>query len=170
VSEEVRHAGRLLFPPTLALVLVIAFLPGRATLAVRVYALVVCGVALMLATAALLRASRAATPIRPRVGVDPESSRPPQSLVRLEQELALGMAGAFELHYRLRPRLRGLAGELLVVRRGLSLERDTEPARAALGEASWELIRDDHPAPQDRLERGVDPASLGRLVDSLERL
>ncbi len=91
-------------------------------------------------------------------------------LARLEQEVALGSAGSFDLHHQLRPRLRRLAGELLTARRRLSLDGDTEKAREVLGEDAWQLVRSDRLPPEDRLARGIGPEALGRVVASLERI
>ena len=91
-------------------------------------------------------------------------------LARLEQEVALGAAGSFDLHHHLRPRLRALTGELLTTRRRLSLDDDTAQAREALGEETWELVRSERPPPEDRLARGIEPEALNRVVTSLERI
>jgi hypothetical protein len=91
-------------------------------------------------------------------------------LARLEQEVALGVAGSFDLHHHLRPRLRIIAAELLTARRRLSLDADQLEARGVLGEETWGLVRKDRPPPEDRLARGAAPELLDRVVASLERL
>jgi hypothetical protein len=91
-------------------------------------------------------------------------------LARLEQEVALGAAGSFDLHHHLRPRLRTIAAELLTARRRISLDGDRLEARALLGEEAWELVRKDRSPPEDRLARGAAPDVLDRVVASLERL
>ncbi len=91
-------------------------------------------------------------------------------LARLEQEVVLGSAGSFDLHHQLRPRLRGLAAELLTARRRLSLDGDAEQARELLGEETWELVREKRLPPEDRLARGMPPEALDRVVTSLERI
>src|SRR5207247_5113412 len=102
---------------TLALVLVAIFLTGRLELAARIYALVLAATMLLVALAALRRAYPTATSLHPparRSGATrPE---PPPTLARLEHECALGLAGSFDLHYSLRPRLRVLARALLASR------------------------------------------------------
>jgi hypothetical protein len=171
VRPELARAGRLLVLPTLALLAVLVFVPGRTELAIRVYAFVLCGVALGLLIVALRRAYPRATPIRPpqaRRGRAPRDA--PAMLSRLEQEVALGVAGSFDLHHHLRPRLRTIAAELLTARRRISLDRDRPEARALLGEETWELVREDRPPPADRLARGAEPEVLDRVVISLERL
>lgn len=165
------RAGRPLLVPTLAMLFVLAFLPGRTQLVIRVYALVLCGAALALMIAALRRAYPRATPLRPRKTRGGHTSRnAPAMLARLEQEVALGAAGSFDLHHYLRHRLRTIAAELLAARRRVSLDGDPREARALLGEEAWDLVRKDRPPPEDRLARGAAPDVLVRVVDSLESI
>lgn len=171
MRRDLGRAGRLLLVPTVAVLAVLAFVPGRTELVIRVYALVLCGTALALMVAALRRAYPRATPLRSRTtgrGRAPRDA--PAMLARLEQEVALGAAGSFDLHHHLRPRLRTVAGELLAARRRVSLDGDPREARAILGEEAWELVRKDRPRPEDRLARGAAPDVLDRVVASLERL
>jgi hypothetical protein len=171
MRRDLGRAGRLLVLPTLALLAVLVFVPGRTELAIRVYALVFCGIALALMVAALRRAYPRTTPVRPRpTRRGPTSRDAPAMLARLEQEVALGAAGSFDLHHHLRPRLRTIAAELLTARRRISLDGDRLEARALLGEEAWELVRKDRSPPEDRLARGAAPDVLDRVVASLERL
>ena len=170
MRADLLRAARFLVPATLALGFVAAFLPGRLELAARVYALVLCGLVLLLAIAALRRAYPPAAPLRPKPRRRAERRGPPPTLARIEQETALGVAGSFDLHHRLRPRLRAIAGSLLAIRRGVSLDGDPKGARRLLGDETWELVRRDRPPPEDRLARGLPPSTLHRVVDSLERL
>jgi len=169
VRRDLGGALKLLAAPTLALLVIAALVPGRLVLAVRIYALVVCAVALGLALGALRRTYPAATPLREPARRRDRSRRPP-SLARIEHEAALGVAGAFDLHHRLVPRLRSLAAGVLATRRRLSLEAEPEEARRILGDETWNLVRGDRPSPEDRLARGIPPAELRRVVESLERL
>jgi hypothetical protein len=170
VRSDALRALRLLLVPALVLAGVIAFLPGQTGLAVRVFALVVCGAALLLMLAALRRAFPRESPLRGAAAVGPRDRAVPGGLARLEQETVLGVAGSFDLHYRLRPRLRNLAADLLAARRGVSLDGDADRARALVGEQTWELVRRDRPVPEDRLARGLPVQDLGRVVESLERI
>jgi hypothetical protein len=170
VRRDLLAALRFLLVPTIAFVAVVGFAPGHAGLALRVYALVVCGTALVLALLALRRAFPAERPLRADRRARTEQRNPPSSLARIEHEAALGAAGSFDLHYRLVPRLRSIASGLLESRRRIVLERQPEAARAALGETAWSLVRPDREAPDDRLGRGIPPAELARVVDSLEAL
>ena len=161
-------ALKSLVVPTAAVVVVAGLAPGRASLALRIYALLVCGTALVLALLALRRAFPPEQPLRVYPRARPERRSPPSSLARIEHEAALGVSGAFDLHYRLVPRLRSIASGLLESRRRISLERQPQAARAALGESTWALVRPDRSAPDDRLARGIPPDELARVVESLE--
>jgi hypothetical protein len=164
------RALRLLVIPTVALVGVVAFSPGRAGLALRIYALVLCAVVLGLALEALRRAYPTASPLRPATRRMRSRRSSPPSLARIEDETALGVASAFDLHHRLRPRIRAVAAGLLATRRGISLHTDPDAARRVLGDETWELVRGGRPPPEDRLARGIPTADLSRVVDSLEQL
>jgi hypothetical protein len=170
VRQALSRALRLLVLPTFALVAVAVLVPGRLVLATRVYALVVCAVALGLALAALRRSFPAETPLSTSARRGSGGRRPPPGLTRFEQETALGVAGAFDLHYRFAPHLRSLAAGLLSSRRRISLEADPDSACIVLGEETWALVRRDLPAPEDRRARGVPAAALRRVVESLERV
>ena len=169
MRRDLARALRLLLPPTLALGVVVAFVPGRAGLAVRVYALFVCAVVLGYSVDALRAAYPRARPLRPRGAPAGRTRRRPPSLAQLENQTALAVAGAFDLHHRLRPRLRALAEGLLLSRRRLSLDDDAPAARDALGDTTWELVRRDRPPPEDRLGRGLPLSELRSVVESLER-
>ncbi len=167
---DVRRALRGLALPTIALIGVAAFLPGRIEPAVRAYALLVCAVALAVAVAALHRAYPPAEPLRRAARKDRARPRPPRELVELENLTALGAGDAGDLHFRLRPRLRSLATSLLESRRGISLERQPDASCALLGDETWELVRPDRPPPEDERARGASAAALEQVVVSLERL
>jgi hypothetical protein len=170
VRRELARTVRLLILPTLGLGVVVAFIPGRLGLAVRIYALVVCGAALALALTALRAAYPAETPLQRRVKAASEQRRPPSSLGQIEHEAALGVAGSFDLHYRLVPRLRSIAGGLLSSRRRISLGEQQAAAREVVGEETWGLVRPDRQAPENRLGPGLSPQELSRVVGSLERV
>lgn len=162
-------ALRFLVLPTVALVVIAVGAPGRLELAARIYALVVCGVALLVALRALQRAEAPETPLRDPARRLDATRRPPPSLARLEQLAALGVASSFDLQYRLVPQLRSIAAGLLASRHQVDLDTQREPARRILGEETWELVQPDRPAPEDRRSRGLAPAALTRVTDALER-
>ena len=170
MKRDVVGALRFLVLPTLALVVVGAGAPGRLELAARIYALLVCGVALVVVLRAVRRADPPETPLRDGAMPTEGSRHPPPSLARLEQLVALGVASSFDLQYRLVPPLRSTAAGLLASRRRIELDEQPEQARRILGDATWELVRPGRPAPQDRRSRGIAPADLTEVVDSLERV
>jgi len=170
LRRDLTGALRLLVVPTLALAAVAAFVPGRLGLAVRVYALLLCAEALALALLALRRAYPREQALRTPARVAQARRRPPPTLARIEHEAALGVAGSFDLHFRLVPRLRAIAVGLLAARRRISLDGNPAAARDVLGGPTFELVRADRPPPEDRLGRGITAHDLGLVVDSLERI
>jgi hypothetical protein len=161
---------RLLAIPTVALVVIVGGAPGRAELAARIYALIVGAVALVVAIRALRRSDPPETPLRRPGKATARVRRPPPSLARAEQLAALGVASSFDLQYRFVPHLRTIAAGLLESRRRIDHDADPEDARRALGDDAWELVRASRPAPEDRISRGLTPAQLTRVADSLERV
>lgn len=157
---------------TLGLLAALVAVPGRSDLAVRAYVLLLAAFAL----GQLLARLRASLPLRTTSPVDdalrPRARRKVRvpELERIEREVTLGLATAFDLHFRLRPTLRRIAAELLQARRGLDLDADPEAARRALGEETWQLVRGDREPPPERFAPGLDLGSLRRVVASLEGL
>ena len=165
MTRDLRRAARALWLPALALGFVVAFAPGRTGLAIRDLRLALCGAALLSCwrrCGARTRGdgrSRAPRRRRARAGATPASSR------RLEQETALGVAGSFDLHYRLRPRLRALAGgpagrpARRIARRGARAGARA-PGRDDVGARAPRP-----PPPEDRLAAGLPINDLGHVVD-----
>lgn len=92
-------------------------------------------------------------------------------LVELEQlryRLATSQSSAFDFHFRLRPRLFGLAAARLERRYGIDPSRQPERARAVLGEQVWELLRPDREPPRDIREPGLTRRELRLLIEALE--
>ena len=162
------------FPIFLTVVLAIVLLsaPGRAGLAVDLYVLLIAAIGL----GHLLAALRRALPPRRPSAFDAALNRPERpahripELERMEREVSLGLATAFDLHYRLRPRLRRIAAELLAARRGIELDANPDAARRALGDDAWEIVRGDREPPRERFAAGLDIASLRLAVSALEAL
>lgn len=90
----------------------------------------------------------------------------PAELVRTERDLMLSESNAGELHTRLLPQLRDVAGARLADRHDLQL-RD---AHAILDDDNWELLRPDRPAPADRSAPGLPMRQIAHLIDAIERL
>jgi hypothetical protein len=168
VRRDLAGAARALAPPTIALLGVAIFVPGRLALGVRIYALILCAAAVVVLVLALRRAYPPGTALR-MPSARSTRRTPPPSLARIELETALATAGAFDLHYRLVPRLRPIAAGLLSSRRRESLGRP-DAARAILGGETWELVRPDRAPPEDRLAKGIPTRDLERVVDALEAL
>jgi hypothetical protein len=91
-------------------------------------------------------------------------------LATVERLLSLSVSSADDEHTRLRPLVTGIARQRLADHTGVRLDGDPEAAAAAVGPEVWELTRPDRPRPVDRRERGIPPARLRRVVESLERI
>ena len=167
MRRDVRGAVRALILPTIALVGIALVAPGRLELAGRVYALVLCVAVIVVLLLALRRAYPDETVLQ-KPARSAQRRVPPPSLERIEHETALAIAGTFDLHYHLVPRLGAVAAGLLSSRRNVALSERPETARAILGEDAWALVRPDRPAPEDRLARGIPPSELDHVVDALE--
>ena len=143
---------------TIALVLARFAQPGRFALEIDVYILVVGELALF----QVVMATREAYPRAARSSLaealdrqPPGPLRPPE-LERLERELTLGASTAFDLHYRLRPTLRDIAGERLASQ-GLRLDGGGVAVEQALGDELWELVRPDREPPLRRFAAASRP-------------
>lgn len=165
------RVAQLLALPTVGLAVAFALAPERGELEAHIWLLVVLGVSLV----ALLGVVHAAFPTAPSPFVA-SLTRPvvrlerPASLAQLERGVAMAEASAFDLHYRLRPVLVELTGELLATRHGIDLQRDSGPAHAILGDDVWEIVRPDRPEPRERLADGISAETLARVITSLEHV
>jgi len=100
------------------------------------------------ATSELERALAPRKPVRAR----------PNELVRVERDLVLSSSNAAEFHARLRPLLFDIAAA-----------RVKQP-KEVLDDETWELLRPDLPAPDDRTAPGPPLRRIAELVDTIERL
>jgi hypothetical protein len=171
----VRRGLRIAWLPlflTLALAIALLIEPGRARLAVHIYLLVLAAIGLGYLFAALRSAlpPPRPSPFDAALRTSARATQRIPELERMEREVALGLATAFDLHYRLRPRLRRIATELLAAHRGIDLDASPEAARRALGDDAWEIVRGDRKPPDERFAAGVDIASLRLAVSALEAL
>jgi uncharacterized membrane protein len=88
--------------------------------------------------------------------------RPLAEIEKLEREVTLAAASAYDLHVRLLPQLREIAQ--------CRLERSGRtPGPETLGRW-WELLRPDRPEPDDRFASGISQSELRALVADLERM
>ena len=152
----------------LPFVLVLIFLPGRRGLAVDLFLLLIASGAVV----ALVRTLSAVAPRAPSHRSTRARRTTPRlaELDRTERAVLLSASNAFDVHYRLRPILREIAAQRLATRRGLSLDVDTEAARAVVGEETWELVRPDREPPQLRFAPGIAALQLREVVAVLERI
>jgi hypothetical protein len=161
---------RLAAVPTLVLGAVVVATPDHAETAGRIWLLVVGALVAVAGVAALRNATAGPASLFEQQRAPGTSPPRLPSLERVEREVTLGSASAFDAHVRLRPTLRAVARDLLAARRGIALDASPERARDALGEETWLLVRDGREAPSDPRAPGLDRATLERVVDSMERL
>jgi uncharacterized protein (DUF1501 family) len=138
--------------------------PAARNVTLHVYVFLVGGLLML----GIVAAAGDAVPHRLRSDLDAaldEASPKPRGLPeleKLEREVTLGSASAYDLHYRLLPTLRAIAQA--------RLERSgREPSPETLGRW-WELLRPDREPPLERDARGVTPAELRALVSDLARM
>jgi hypothetical protein len=149
---------------TLIAVYVAAAQPAARNVTLHVYVFAV-GALVMLGVVA---AAGDAVPRRQRsdlaTALDATVPRPKAlpELEKLEREVTLGTASAYDLHYRLLPHLRGIAQA--------RLERSgRQPGPETLGRW-WPLLRPDREPPEDRGAKGISPGDLRDLVADLARM
>jgi hypothetical protein len=157
--------------PTIGLAIALAVAPGRAELALHVWLLVVLAVSLV----AVVRAVRASVPRGPSLfdaGGGAPASAPERyaSLEKLERSVSMATASDYDVHHRLRPVLRETAAALLLVRRGIDLDRQPHEAREALGETAFDLVRAGRERPDARRGAGIAPEELESVVSALEAI
>jgi hypothetical protein len=138
--------------------------PGLRNVTLHIYVFLVGGLLML----ALVAAAGDSVPRRSRSELDRalaesvrREARIPE-VERMEREVTLGTASAYDLHVRLLPHLREIA-QCRLERAGKAPGPDT------LGRW-WELLRPDRPEPDDRFATGIKHAELRALVDDLERM
>jgi hypothetical protein len=172
VTRIALRAGEALLLPTAGLITGLALAPARAELWVHLYVVAVLAIAL----AAVVGVLRGTLPAAEASSFDAALRREehPQErlpeLARLEREVTLAASSSFDVHYRLRPIAREIAGGLLAARRGVLLDQEPDRARTLLGEETWSLVRPGLQPPSDRYGPGIRPAELGRVLAALEAL
>jgi hypothetical protein len=138
--------------------------PGTRNVALHAYVFAV-GALLMLGVVA---AAGDAIPRRRRselAAALAETARPQKKLPeleKLEREVTLATASAYDLHFRLLPHLREIA-QARLERAGRTPGPDT------LGRW-WELLRADRPPPEDRFAKGISQSELRALISDLARM
>jgi hypothetical protein len=145
--------------------------PGRHEIELDIYILVLGLMALLAVTSWLREVAPPAGKSRLEEALRRDPPEPPRivELDRLEREVYMGAARAFDLHYRLRPVVREIAAGRLE-RRGLRLDSGSDAVRERLGEELWELTRPDREPPQNRQGPGPGLDDVRRTIEDLERL
>jgi hypothetical protein len=168
VTSERRRVATLVVLTTLGLIVALGVQPISVERILAAYLLTLAGIALAALTRILTSESTHlyASQFEHALTRKREQQSRPAELVRIERELTLGTSSAGHFHNRLAPLLRDAAGARL----GFALEQRPDAARARLGSDTWELLRPDRHAPEDRSGPGVPLARIRSIVDSLERL
>ena len=145
--------------------------PGRHEIELDIYILVLGLMALLAVTSGLREIAPPAGKSRLEEALRRDPPEPPRipELDRLEREVYMGAARAFDLHYRLRPVVREIAAGRLE-RRGLRLDSGSDAVRERLGEELWELTRPDREPPQNRQGSGPGLDDVRCTIEKLERL
>jgi hypothetical protein len=138
--------------------------PGARDVVLRAYVLTIGGLVML----AVLAATAESVPRRRRSELDRaltevvRGDEQPHEVARIERQVTLGTATAYDLHVRLLPQLRQIAQSRLE-RTGRSMSPET------LGRW-WELLRLDRAAPDNRHGAGISAGELRELVSDLERM
>ena len=148
-------------------------LPGRRHVALDVFVLFLGALGL----AAAVRATHGASPDVHEPSLEDELHDPldvlperPAELERLEREVYLSLGSSFYLHHRLRPLLREIASNRLLLHYGVDLDRKPDEAQKLVGPEAWEWLRPDRKEPRDRWAPGPKIEELSAVVDALERI
>lgn len=152
---------------TLVVLVVLMAAPVDRDLVLRIYALVVGGLALATLSAATGFATRRTkSEFEEALRRRPVRFVRPEELERLERHVALSIENAADFHFRLRPSLVGAADAAVWRRHGVSLERAEDLMPASL----WAVVRPDCEAPLDRRAAGPPLEDITTLVDEIERI
>jgi hypothetical protein len=145
--------------------------PGRRELELDLFVLVLGGMSMLAVTSWLKQIAPAdeRSELEAALVSHPRQSPTVQELDRLERELSMGAARAFDLHSRVRPILREVASARLA-RRGLELDPRAPAVRALLGDELADLLDPDRQLPDDRQTAGPGLQGLGATIERLERL
>jgi hypothetical protein len=163
--------GAVVASATVALLVLVLAVPSRRALFAGIYVLFLGAVVV----GKLVGSFRTLEPeawARSPFERDPEKPEQPPliaELDRIDRLVVLGAANEFDLHYRLRPLLRQVAGDRLYGHYGVELDRDPERARQLLGEELWELVSAEREVGR-RTGPGLPPAELAAHVERLEAL
>jgi hypothetical protein len=152
---------------TVAVGLVLMLVPVDRELVLRIYALVLGGLAIATLSAATAFAARRtksafAAALRER----PVRHGRPEELERLERQVALAVENAADFHFRLRPTIVAAADAAVWRSHGLQLDR----AEAVLSPELWTIVEPEREPPLDRRAPGPPLAEIEAAVDEIERI
>jgi len=165
------RVGALVALATTVLLVLVVAVPSRRALFAGIYVLFVGAIGV----GKLVGSFRTLAPepwVRSPFEREPEKAEQPPPIAELEKIdrlVVLGAANEFDLHYRLRPLLRQVAGDRLYGLYGVELDRDPERARQLLGEGFWELVSAERKVGR-RTGPGLPAAELAAYVERLEAL
>ena len=152
---------------TLALGVSLALVPVDEGLLIRVYALVVGGLALATASAATAFASqRTRSAFAAALRRHPVRHARPEELERLERQVALAVQNAADFHFRLRPSIVAAADAAVWKRHGLTVEQ----AAPLMSPELWDVVRPDRQPPEDRRAAGPRLSAIESMLDEIERI
>ncbi len=156
-----------------ALPIAVAVAPGHRSVLVRaeVLALGACG--LQAVVGLMSRAARPPSPTALDPARPPRAPRPapPDGLAALDRRLRLANIHAGDAHHWIRPLVRAIAADRLVLRRGLDLDRPGDPRVAqVLGPVAYPLTRPAPRRPDDPFAPGISREDLEAVVAALEAI
>jgi hypothetical protein len=158
---------------TVALMTVIATIPRYRERALQVFLVVAGAVAIRLFVVAVVDATSRPGPFafdRALVPPPPRELSVPSEPERIRFEVGAATRRSMELHHQLRRRLRRLAADRLAAGHGVDLDGDPDAARTILGDETWDLLRPDRVAPEDRFGPGMPVEGVSRIVATVEDL
>ena len=172
IARVLRAAAPAATLATLIFVVALVFRPVAAEVAVDGFILALAGIVLLHLVSAATRAEpgQRRSVYDQALEVRPVEAERPQTLTRLEREVALGVDTAFYAHYRLRPLLREIADQRLESRFSSGVERPSRAARESLPEDAWTLFDPDRKPPRDPHGPGLERERLAEIVDALEKI
>ena len=138
--------------------------PGVRNVTLHAYVFVVGGLLML----GIVAAAGDSVPRRRRSDFDAalaeaqEREHPVVEVARMQREVTLSVATAYDCHVRLLPTLREIA-QARLQRTGRSLSEETAGRW-------WEWLRPDRPEPEDRFAPGIPQSELRALVADLERM
>ncbi len=165
------RVGAVVASATVVLLVLVVAVPSRRALFAGVYVLFLGAIAVgkLVGSFRTLEPEAWARSPFERDAEKPERPPPIAELERIDRLVVLGAANEFDLHYRLRPLLRQVAGDRLHGRYGVELDRDPERARQLLGDQLWQLVSADREVGR-RTGPGLPAAELAAHVERLEAL